>query len=355
MPDEIENEETKEKLKELQDYLSNIRDVREWKRGEVVRLRLLGKSYQEIHRVLGVSISFIAKSQKKYLEQGIGGLKLGYQGGKSYLTPSQLAAVREWLIPPERRNISELERYLMEEYDVVFKSPESYYQILRESQLSWQKGNKENPRKKPEIIKKRNQEIAEMLTQVRGEIESGELVAYALDECHLQGDDICSYLWGDSKNREIVQVSNDRDRQTYYGALNLWTKEFIVHPYEAGNGKNTVQFLAKIKARHPQKKLLLIWDGATYHRGEEMQPFLTQENQGQSPEDWSITCCLFAPYAPEENPVEAIWRQVKNFIRRFYYLCQNFSIVKRLFQFFFDFCLFNPPNLRKYDAFVQLI
>jgi len=79
--------------------------VREWKRGEAVRLRLRDKSYEEIQRRLGVSISFIAKSQKKYLEKGISGLT--------------------------------------------------------------------------------------------GEIESGELLVYALDECHLQGDDICNYLWGD--------------------------------------------------------------------------------------------------------------------------------------------------------------
>lgn len=355
MSDELENQEKQEKIKELQEYLSKIKDIREWKRGEAVRLRLFEKSYREIQDLLGVSISFIAKSRQKYLERGIEGLKLRYQGSKSYLTPSQLAEVKEWLRPPETRNISELERHLIEKYDVVFKSPESYYKILRESELTWQKGSKENPRKKPEIIKKRNLEIAEMLSQRRREIEAGDLVVYALDECHLQGDDICSYLWGERSNREIVLVSNYRDRQTYYGALNLWTKEFIVRPYQAGNGENTIKFLSEIKARHPQKKLLLIWDGATYHRGEEMQQFLAQENQGKPPEDWSITCCLFAPYAPEENPVEAIWLQVKNFIRRFYYLCQNFSIVKRLFQFFFKFCLFNSPNLKKYDAFVQLI
>jgi transposase len=59
--------------------------------------------------------------------------------------------------------------------------------------------------------------------------------------------------------------------------------------------------------------------------------------------------------APAENPVEGIWLQVKNFIRRFYHICTNFSIVKRLFEFFFDFKLFNNPNLKKYDAFAQLI
>ena len=180
-------------------------------------------------------------------------------------------------------------------------------------------------------------------------------MAYALDECHLTGADICNYLWGNSKEREIILVPNERDRQTYYGALNLVNKEFIVSPYSAGNGENTVNFISVLKRQNPGKKLLLIWDGASYHRGEIMQQLLIRENTGKSREDWSITCHLFAPYAPDENPVEAIWLQVKNFIRRFHYICSSFKIVKRLFQFFFKFKLFNSPNLKKYDAFAQMI
>ena len=180
-------------------------------------------------------------------------------------------------------------------------------------------------------------------------------MVYALDECHLKGDDICNYLWGNSQRREVVLVSDERDRQTYYGALNLLNKEFIVSPYSAGNGENTVKFIELLKQKNPGKKLLLIWDGASYHRGESMQRFLSLENGEKEPKNWPITCHLFAPYAPDENPVEAIWLQVKNFIRRFHYICSNFTIVKRLFQFFFKFQLFNAPNLKKYDAFAQII
>ncbi len=301
MLDELENQEREEKLKELTEHLANVKDIRERKRVAAVKWRLSGKSYAEIQSLLGVSVSFIAQTQRKYLKRGLEGLKLAYQGSKSYLTPAQMAEIQAWLILPKNRNISELERHLIEQYDVVFKSQESYYQILKESKLSWQKGNKENPRKDPELIDKRNQEIAEKLSKVRGEIESGELIALALDECHLQGDDICNYLWGDRKNREIVKVDNDRDRQTYYGALNWWTKEFIVSPYSTGNGQNTVKFLKEIKERYPQKKLLLIWDSASYHRGEEMKQFLARENEGKTPENWAITCVPFGYYAPEEN------------------------------------------------------
>lgn len=86
-----------------------------------------------------------------------------------------------------------------------------------------------------------------------------------------------------------------------------------------------------------------------------MQEFLAQQNQGLFPSEWRITCELFAPYAPEENPVEAIWLQLKTLLRRFYRFGKNFNIVKRLFQMFADLKLFNFPNLEKYDAFSQFI
>lgn len=100
---------------------------------------------------------------------------------------------------------------------------------------------------------------------------------YPLEECHVQGDDVCSYLWGDSKYREVIAINNERDCQSYYGGLNLLSNQFIARHYGAGNRVNSVIFLEEIKALHTQdnsaQKLLLIWDGASYHRGEKMKKF----------------------------------------------------------------------------------
>lgn len=144
---EVQSDSLTENIKRLTEFISNTRDVREWKRGEAVKLRFLRFSYREIKERLGVSTSFIAQTQRKFLTQGISGLKLGYQGSKSYLTGEEKSEIIEWLNQPKNRNVSELERHLIETYDVVFKSQQSYYQILNESQLTWQKGNRENPKK----------------------------------------------------------------------------------------------------------------------------------------------------------------------------------------------------------------
>ena len=347
-------------LNELTDFINSTNHVKEWKKGEAVKLTIQGFSYRAISQRLQISYSSIARAKKEYKARGVSGLKLKYKGSLSYLTEVQKADLKVWLFEkPENRNISELQRHIMEKYNLVFKSPQSYYNILKNSQLTWQKANKQNSRKNPEAIKKRTQEIVEILEELKPEIESGILAVYALDECHVQGDDVCSYLWGDSRNREFTAINNEKDRQTYYGALNLLTNQFIASPYKAGNGENTVKFLSKIQALHSQEnseqKILLIWDGASYHRGEEMKIFLALQNDGKERKNWSIICERLPTYAPEENPVEGIWLQVKNFIRRFHYRCKSFASVKRLVEIFFKYQLFNSPNLKKYDAFAKLI
>ena len=139
MLNESEKDLIESQLEELQNFILPTKDIREWKREQAVKLRFKGFNYREIENKLEVSTSFIAPTQRKYLSLGIAELKLKYQGAKSYLTTEQLSSTIQWLSRVENRNISELERYLMTNYDVVFKSRSSYYRIRKAGQLSWQK------------------------------------------------------------------------------------------------------------------------------------------------------------------------------------------------------------------------
>lgn len=349
------NEPKENAIESLKDFINSNPDPRELKRALAVKLAWEGWAYRAIQQSLGVSYGFISKWKTSFQARGIPGIKLAYKGRESFLTKEQTEAVVAWLIAQEHWDVSELEVYLIEQYDVVFQSPQSYYELLNKARISWQKGQQINPRKNPELVKKRTQEIAELLESRRQEIEAGSLVVYLIDECHLLWDDIRGYLWNLMKEPRKIPLVNPKERQTYYGALNFRGSEFILEAYQTGNGKWTVEFVKKLLARNKLAKLLLIWDGVSYHRGQEMQEFLAQHNQGLSPAEWRITCELLAPYAPEENPVEAIWLQLKTLLRRFYRFGKNFNIVKCLFQMFADLKLFNFPNFEKYDAFSQFI
>ena len=89
------------------------------------------------------------------------------------------------------------------------------------------------------------------------------------------------------------------------------TKELIFGEYKKGDGESTVDFLSQLIKKTPAQKIIIFWDGATYHKGELMREFLSELNTGLDKKDWQVTCHLFAPYAPEENPIEAIWLQLK--------------------------------------------
>lgn len=52
--------------------------------------------------------------------------------------------------------------------------------------------------------------------------------------------------------------------------------------------------------------LLAIWDGAPIHRSEEMQTFLAQGGST------FVHLAHLPPYAPELNPDEGVWQQLKN-------------------------------------------
>lgn len=67
--------------------------------------------------------------------------------------------------------------------------------------------------------------------------------------------------------RVDVEVKSTRERQTYYGALDYLTKSFVVSEYSAGNEVNTVAFLKYLQSLYDESThLLIIWDGASYHR-----------------------------------------------------------------------------------------
>jgi transposase len=185
----------------------------------------------------------------------------------------------------------------------------------------------------------------------REEILNGELKVFFQDECHLLWGDICGYVWGKTKQRITVPITNEREKQTYYGAIDLQTHELLVQPYKKGESQFTIAFLQYLQSQYPQSRIALIWDGASYHRSKEVKSYLDSVNQGLEPHLWKITCIRFAPNAPEQNPIEDVWLKAKRFVREFYSLCSSFAIAKRLFELATEHQIFDFPKLSLYGSF----
>lgn len=332
----------------LEYFIKSDIDTRELKRAIAVRMAMLGKSYNEIRKILGVSEFFIGYWKKQFKTKGIAGIKLGHKGSKGYLTSLQKTEVIEWLKNKEYWDFDELVTYLEGEFGVTYKSKQSYYELLSMAKITWKKTQKINPKSDDELVKKKREEINNILSENKADIESGKIIVFFLDECHLLHGDINGYVWGRSDIRIEVPITNQKNRQTYFGALNYQTKQFHVQGYESGDGKSTVEFVKYLQNKYKGQRIILIWDGASYHKYGEFKDYLSSVNADKEPEDWSITCILFAPNAPEQNPVEDIWLQAKNFLRKYWYLCKSFKIVKFLFEFFTKEHKFNFPKINQY-------
>ncbi|NEP50125.1 MAG: transposase [Moorea sp. SIO3C2] len=140
------------KNQELNEWIKNNPDSRELKRALAVKFAIEGWDYQSISEALNVSKSFISKWKKKFITVGIEGLKLSYKGGKGYLNKKQKEEVINWLQKQSDWSLYELKFYLFEQYNVIFKSPSSYYYLMTKAKHNWQKTKKNNPVQEPDLL-----------------------------------------------------------------------------------------------------------------------------------------------------------------------------------------------------------
>ena len=68
-----------------------------------------------------------------------------------------------------------------------------------------------------------------------------------------------------------------------------------VEEYDAGNGKNTVDFIKQLQVKYHGSRLLILWDGASYHKYAEMREYLKELNDGLEEKDWPVTCTCAEP------------------------------------------------------------
>ena len=68
--------------------------------------------------------------------------------------------------------------------------------------------------------------------------------------------------------------------------------------------KNTVDVLRGLERAYPGKEVLLLWDGAPWHRGE-VRKYLAE------PQKWQLEIMYFPAYHPDLNPQEHVWKEAR--------------------------------------------
>jgi transposase len=129
----------------LEEFIASNPDPRELKRALAVKMRIEGLKHREIQSILGVESSYISRWEKRYREEGLAGILLGHKGSSGYLSKSEREAVIKWIKKETQRNLIELIDHIEQVYGVVYRSLQSYYELLKKAGMSWHQGQKKVP------------------------------------------------------------------------------------------------------------------------------------------------------------------------------------------------------------------
>lgn len=139
-------------IAQLQDFIAVCRDARQARKALAVKLVYQDYLYEEIQTILDVSLGSITGWKQAYEQDGIDGLRLNYKGRKSYLSAKQREEVLSWLSKKDCWELGELEYKLAFDYDVVYESKQSYYDLFDAADISWKKTTKLNPKADPDAV-----------------------------------------------------------------------------------------------------------------------------------------------------------------------------------------------------------
>ncbi len=146
-------------MEELEVFIAEKRDSREYRRALAVKMALKGYEYDVICDILSVTPGFISQSKKAYIAQGTAGLLLKYKGSQSFLRPEERQAVIQWLQEQKEWNVDHLKAHIEDTYDVVFQSRQSYYDLFAAAKITWKKAQRVHPKRDPVVVETKKRDL----------------------------------------------------------------------------------------------------------------------------------------------------------------------------------------------------
>lgn len=130
---------------------------------------------------------------------------------------------------------------------------------------------------------------------------NGQVIA--LDEMSLYYQATTTRVWSPIGQTPTVRVSPQRDHVHFYGAVNLRTGHEFALPMPEMTSQTSALFLNDLLMCYPEQPILLLWDRATWHKGEAVKQVLADNSR--------IETVFFPPACPHLNPQEHVWSQAR--------------------------------------------
>lgn len=217
-------------------------------------------------------------------------------GADEATQPEALAGGRAW----ERWTTPRL-RTRIEKVFGIGVCKETIRRGLHRLGLSWKKAKKILAKADPD---KRRAFVADIHALLDRVLHEQDLVLAYIDEAHVHQDADMGYGWSPRGRRLYVASSSPglSAKVSFYGVYLYSESQTRIWPYPRANGEHTIDVLRRLRAEFNTRPMIVIWDGAPYHRSACVLDAAAQLD---------IQIVRLPAYSPDFMPVEALWRWLR--------------------------------------------
>ncbi len=113
-----------------------------------------------------------------------------------------------------------------------------------------------------------------------------------------------TYTWAKKGQQPVVKTSGNRKSYKAFGLIEYFSGRFFFRGHEGSLNSDSYAAFLKGVMRKTRKHLILIQDGASYHKSKAMKEFFRKHRN-------RITAYFLPAYSPDYNPIEKLWKKIK--------------------------------------------
>jgi len=341
---------TKEVVETLKSFCqSHETDKSEAARAQAILLLSNGCPEELIEEITGLSIKHVFHLRAGVLSHGVDVLVTKRKAAtKTLLTKKQREEILTMLNTetPRKHNYSTdfwttgiLARIIKQRYNVDYKSKTSLKLIFKAAKFTYHKPDK--------CYKKRDEAIIQQWREkwtpiIKSYINDPNVVVLFGDEMILTTQTTTQRIWLPVGVPAKIEECTNRKRRGIYGFVDVKTGREYAFKASGMNSVETCLALDKLAKIHHGKKIVIVWDNASWHKSQQVRDFLSTTKH-------DFYLIALPPYAPELNPQEHVWKRGRQMVTHNTYiddidkttdLFVNFLHIEK-FDYEFDGCKWN--------------
>jgi transposase len=198
----------------------------------------------------------------------------------------------------QRWTLARLQQWLEEEFRYPC-SKETIRRVLTRLKLSWKKCHKLLAKACPQQRQRFLRDFRRYLALA----DKGELLLVFLDEAHIHLDADLGHGWAQRGLPFFVHSDSPGLQKCSFYGFYLYNYQAVrIWPAPRANSDHTVAALTRLQEQFPERPILLVLDGASYHRTKVVLDKATELN---------ISLLPLPAYSPDLMPVESLWRWLR--------------------------------------------